>query len=176
MNERHDFGGCALNHPRLSLLAEVHSEPWHKPSQNCFLPGACAMKYSIILATVAFFLSLCAAEADPMPVGSETMPLQGGPTRPTPEWAKAHPKLTTAQTAKVIHSCNKDRHSSHCVKKCVMKATEVQPSGPLPEWHVRAGQSFAVRDKQAENAMLGETYSPKVERKRQVQATVLKAP
>ena len=55
-----------------------------------------------------------------------------------------------------------------------MKATEVQPSGPLPEWHVRAGQSFAVRDKQAENAMLGET--PKLERKRQVQATVLKAP
>ena len=34
------------------------------------------MKYSVILATVAFILSLCAAEADPMPVGSETMPLQ----------------------------------------------------------------------------------------------------
>lgn len=104
------------------------------------------------------------------------MPLQGGPIRPTPEWAKAHPKLTTAQTPKVIHSCNKDLHSSHCVKKCVIKATEVQPSGSPPMWHVRAGTAFAVRDKQAESTMLGETYSPKLKRKRQVQATILKAP
>lgn len=50
------------------------------------------MKNSAILVVVAFLLSV-AAEAGPMPVGTETMPIQGGRTRATPEWAKAHRKL-----------------------------------------------------------------------------------
>jgi hypothetical protein len=132
------------------------------------------MKHSNVLTTVAFILSICAAEAGPMPVGTDTMPVQGGPGRPTPEWAKAHRKLTSAQTPKVVHSCKKDLHSARCLKKCVIKATEMQPDGPPPIWHVQAGTAFAVRDKQAENSMLGETNSPKLKRKRQVQATVLR--
>ncbi|MDR3613317.1 MAG: hypothetical protein P4L53_07110 [Candidatus Obscuribacterales bacterium] len=133
------------------------------------------MKFSILLANAAFILSLCAAYAGPTPVGTDTMPLLGGPLRPTPEWAKAHPKRTTAETPNVIHSCEKDLHSSHCVKKCVIKATEKQSSGPKPVWHVRAGTGFAVRDKQAESAMLGEADSPKVKRQRHASAAILPA-
>jgi hypothetical protein len=134
------------------------------------------MKYSIIPFVATLILSISGVQAGPLPVGTDTMPLQGGPIRPTPEWDKAHPKLTTAQTPNVVHSCNKDLHSVHCVKKCVVKATELQPSGLPPIWHVRGGTAFPARDKQAESTMLGQLASPKLSRQRQVQATVITAP
>lgn len=133
------------------------------------------METLIILIIAPFFLIVSAAEAGPMPVGSDTMPLQGGSPHATSEWAKADLKLTTAQTSNLQHSCNKDLHSPRCVRKCVVKATEVQPTGLPPIWHVRGGTAFPVRDKQAEGIILDQIYSPKLTRKRQVQATVIQA-
>jgi hypothetical protein len=115
------------------------------------------MKNSAILVVVALLLSI-PAEAGPMPVGTDTMPIQGGRTRATPDWAKAHAKLATAQSL-----------NYHQVKKLVIEATEIQPSGPPPIWHVRAGTAFPVRDKQAEHAMLNRIYAPQ----RHVQATII---
>jgi hypothetical protein len=88
---------------------------------------------SAIAMTVISFISLlilnistvAPSVAGPMPVGTDTMPLQGGPGKPTPEWAKRHPKLTTAQTANIPHSCNKDLHAKHCIKKCVKRSQHI---------------------------------------------------
>ncbi len=76
--------------------------------------------------------------------------------------------LNTVDTPGVIHKCGKDVHNVHCVKKCVINTTEVKPTGPPPIWHVRGGQGFPVRDKQAENTMLDEIYS-----KKRVKATII---
>jgi hypothetical protein len=45
---------------------------------------------------------------------------------PIPEWAKAHPRLTTEQTPGVSHSCTKDLHTQHCVKRCIKRSQKVQ--------------------------------------------------
>ncbi|MBX9939968.1 MAG: hypothetical protein K2Y32_11980 [Candidatus Obscuribacterales bacterium] len=128
------------------------------------------MKISILLVTL--LLSLNAAKAGPMPVGANTRPIYGGSQRPTPEWAKAHPKLTTAQTAIVPHTCNKNLHSKRCVKKCIIQATKTQPTGLPTMWHVRGGSAFPVRNKQAEKVILDLIYPAKTARKRQVQAVI----
>jgi hypothetical protein len=148
------------------------------------------MRYSAILVTFAFFLSICVCDAGPMPIGTDTMPIQGGRIQPTQERAPAHSWLTKAQTLNFVH-CDKDLHTTgcvkrcaqngkittaqsgvvhtcsnklqdyRCVKKCVIKATKVQPSGPPPIWHVRGGTAFPMRDKEAENATLERIYSPR---------------
>lgn len=47
---------------------------------------------------------------------------------PTPEWAKAHPKFTTAQTPNIDHSCKKDLHGKRCIKRCVKLSTRPKRS------------------------------------------------
>ncbi len=76
------------------------------------------------------------------------------------------PKLTTAQTPGVVHACNKDLHNYRCVKKCIVKTTEV--GAPLP-WYVRYGAASPRRDKKAEAVMLKSVYP-----ERSVQAAVVK--
>jgi hypothetical protein len=76
------------------------------------------------------------------------------------------PKLTTAQTPGVVHTCDKDLHNYRCVKKCVVKTTQV--GAPLP-WYVRYGAASPRRDKKAEDAMLKTLYHQHA-----IQATVVK--
>lgn len=85
-------------------------------------------KYLLFIGQVTIINILFATPsfAGPMPVGTDTMPIQGGPGRPTPEWAKRHPRLTTAQTADIPHSCGKELHTKRCVKKCLKHAQRVQ--------------------------------------------------
>lgn len=111
---------------------------------------------------------------------------------PTPEWAKAHPRLTTEQTPQVSHDCSKNLHSERCVKrcaknlatedttgvnhvckktvhnprcikKCVIATTETKPTGPPPIWHSRTGSAFPVRHHEAENTLLDRLYNQHVE-------------
>lgn len=79
---------------------------------------------TIILCSLLNFGTVQAVLAGP---GGYTLPkyLERA-NAPTPEWAKAHPRLTTAQTPNVAHSCNKDLHTRHCVKRCVKRSAHVQ--------------------------------------------------
>jgi hypothetical protein len=89
-----------------------------------------SITFVIVISFISLFISsvflLAPSVAGPMPVGTDTMPLQGGPGRPTPEWAKSHPQLTTEQTANIPHSCGKELHTNHCVKKCVKRSQHLQ--------------------------------------------------
>lgn len=46
--------------------------------------------------------------------------------RPTPEWSKGHPRLTTQQTPNVSHSCSKNLHTQRCIKHCVERSQKIQ--------------------------------------------------
>lgn len=86
------------------------------------------MKVPVIPITVIFALNICSAIADPMPVGLDTMPLQGGPIRPMPDGVKSatcvheaaarttNVVVKPSQTPNIAHNCNKDLHSPGSVK------------------------------------------------------------
>ncbi len=98
-------------------------------SENCFYRLRSSI--SVISLFGLSVLFLIPSLAGPMPVGTDTMPLQGGPSSPTPEWAKRNPRQTTAQTGDIHHSCGKELHTTHCIKKCVKRSQPIALKGHI---------------------------------------------
>ena len=75
-------------------------------------------KFSPIIISTSIWTSCLAG---PMPVGTATLPVQGGCDKPTPEWAKNH-----------IHSRSKNFQIGRCIKECIKRIQHVNHNRSAP--------------------------------------------
>ena len=165
------------------------SSPIHQ--NNSASRGNERMRAYMVVAVITLACSSTAVVL-PSPLGYTSPEQLRSAAKPVPEWAKAHPRLTTEQTSNLVHSCKKDLHtqgcvtrceknlsasqtqgvehicnkSAHnprCVKKCVINTTEIKPAGWPPPWYIRNGYEVPRRDRQAETQLMNRLYNRPVE-------------